>query len=454
MPLLIASSTRCQPTTGPRPRARRRTAIARQPRPSARRVRPQAREPGVAPTRQRPRLRRARRRAPPAASSSSAVPCSTTTPSASTTARSATPIVDSRWVATSTVRPATAGRRFSTSRRSVSRVDRGHRVVEHEHARAGEERAGERDALPLAAGEVDAALADQRVVALGRSSTNAETPAALAGREHLLPGRVRAAPRAGCRAGAPRTARASASRSRRRSRSSATGTSRVSTPPTSTRPRGRVVEARQQVEQRRLAGAGRPADGDDLARLDVEVDPAQHLGSAAVGEADVLEARRAAGRPAGAVGSVGSGSGRIPSSHAKLRPAEATARWPRLMIQPSASSGQTSCSSRRDEEHELADRQRARDHVAAAEEQHRGDAERRQEEQAGEVVRLDASPAASSRAAPPRPGRGSACARPPRGRTPAPSRCRRPPRRSPRSGGPSSPGRAGRSGRAGARRPT
>ena len=36
------------------------------------------------------------------------------------------------------------------------------------------------------------------------------------------------------------------------------------------------------------------------------------------------------------------------------------------MIQPSASSGQTSCSS--GDEHELADRQLARDHVAAAEE--------------------------------------------------------------------------------------
>ena len=46
------------------------------------------------------------------------------------------------------------------------RVDGGHRVVEHEHARAREQRPRERDALALAAGEVDAALADQRVVAV------------------------------------------------------------------------------------------------------------------------------------------------------------------------------------------------------------------------------------------------------------------------------------------------
>ena len=53
------------------------------------------------------------------------------------------------------------------------------------------------------------------------------------------------------------------------------------------------------------------------------------------------------------------------------------------MIQPSASSGQTSMQQERDEEHELADRQLAADHVAAAEEEHGGDPERGQEEQAG-----------------------------------------------------------------------
>ena len=43
----------------------------------------------------------------------------------------------------------------------------------------------------------------------------------------------------------------------------------------------------------------------------------------------------------------------------------------------------------RDEEHELADRQLARDHVAPAEEEHGRDPERRQEEESGEEVRLD-----------------------------------------------------------------
>src|ERR1041385_4318075 len=46
------------------------------------------------------------------------------------------------------------------------RVDRRERVVEDDDARAGDERACEGDALPLSTGEVHAALADQRVVAV------------------------------------------------------------------------------------------------------------------------------------------------------------------------------------------------------------------------------------------------------------------------------------------------
>ena len=48
-----------------------------------------------------------------------------------------------------------------------ARVDRRRRVVEDENARIGEHRARDRDALPLAAGEREAAFADHRVVAVG-----------------------------------------------------------------------------------------------------------------------------------------------------------------------------------------------------------------------------------------------------------------------------------------------
>ena len=74
-----------------------------------------------------------------------------------------------------------------------------------------------------------------------------------------------------------------------------------------------------------LPGAGRPADGDDLARLDLEVEAAQHVVLAPVGEVDT--SKRTAERPARErPRRCGSGSGSIPSSHAKLRPAEASAR--------------------------------------------------------------------------------------------------------------------------------
>ena len=89
-------------------------------------------------------------------------------------------------------------------------VDRRHRVVEHEHARAGDERARERDPLALAAREVDAALADQRVVAVRQVVDELGDAGRLARVEHVRPVRVRAAPRAGCRGAARRTARPSA----------------------------------------------------------------------------------------------------------------------------------------------------------------------------------------------------------------------------------------------------
>ena len=51
-----------------------------------------------------------------------------------------------------------------------------------------------------------------------------------------------------------------------------------------------------QVHQRRLAGASRPHDGDDLARCDVERDVGQRVGAPRVLEVHALEAH-SAGRP-------------------------------------------------------------------------------------------------------------------------------------------------------------
>src|SRR5919201_1097038 len=52
----------------------------------------------------------------------------------------------------------------------------------------------------------------------------------------------------------------------------------------------RVVEAAEQLRDRRLARAGVADERHRRARRDVEVDPVQDLGQVAVAEADVLEA--------------------------------------------------------------------------------------------------------------------------------------------------------------------
>ena len=66
----------------------------------------------------------------------------------------------------SVVRSRVAARRPARMLRLGRRVDRCGRVVEDQDARVDRERARDRDALPLAAGERDPALADHGVVAL------------------------------------------------------------------------------------------------------------------------------------------------------------------------------------------------------------------------------------------------------------------------------------------------
>ena len=84
-----------------------------------------------------------------------------------TTIWSASRTVESRWAMTSVVRPSASRSSASPTARSVGDVERAGRLVEHEHGRVAQDRAGDRDALLLAAGEAEAALADDGVVALG-----------------------------------------------------------------------------------------------------------------------------------------------------------------------------------------------------------------------------------------------------------------------------------------------
>jgi hypothetical protein len=79
---------------------------------------------------------------------------------------SAPTTVDRRWAMTSVVRSARdAVERVLNFALGVA-VERRGRLVEHEDRRALEDGAGDGDALLLAAGELQAALADLRVVAL------------------------------------------------------------------------------------------------------------------------------------------------------------------------------------------------------------------------------------------------------------------------------------------------
>ena len=193
-----------------------------------------------------PRPRTGRRTSPPAASSSAAVPRSTIRPSRARRRGRRPAIVDRRWVATSTVRPATAGRRRSTSSRSVS-VSTADSGSSSTSTRApAMQGAGERDALALAAREVDAALADQRVVAVRQLVHERGDAGRLAGREHLVPGRVR-----------PRRQQVVAQRHREedgplrhdRDRAAELGERHVADVDAAEQdaPLGRVVEPRQQV---------------------------------------------------------------------------------------------------------------------------------------------------------------------------------------------------------------
>ncbi len=141
-------------------------------------------------SRHRPRPRTGRRRRPSPASRSAGRPSSTRRPSSSTTARSASASVESRCAATSTVRPSTAGRRRDDQVVLGVGVDGRQRIVEHDHPGAGDERAGERDPLALAAREVHAALADQGVVAVGQVGHEVGDAGGHAHRLDLVPGRV------------------------------------------------------------------------------------------------------------------------------------------------------------------------------------------------------------------------------------------------------------------------
>ena len=84
-------------------------------------------------------------------------------PPSTTTTSSTRSRPSGRWVINSTVRSPAAAITSASSRSAVGGVEVRRRLVEHQHRRVGQKRPGEDDSLALAARELAALLADERV---------------------------------------------------------------------------------------------------------------------------------------------------------------------------------------------------------------------------------------------------------------------------------------------------
>src|SRR5580765_5051992 len=135
-------------------------------------------------------------------------------------------------------------------------VDRRQRVVEHEDAGTRDQRPSERDALALSTGQIDAALADQRVVAVRQLVGELVDAGRSARGEHVVPGDVRPS---GGEVVAQRNGEEDRTLRDDRHGGAQLGDRYVTGVDATDEdvPARRIVEAGQEVEQRRLAGAGR-----------------------------------------------------------------------------------------------------------------------------------------------------------------------------------------------------
>ena len=145
------------------------------------------------------------------------------------------------------------------------RVDRGGRLVEDEDRRVGEERAGDRQQLLLAGRQVGRVVVDDGVVAVGQRPHEVVDVGGLGGRDDLVLGGAVAGRRRCSRGSCRGTATCPGGPSRTSRRRSSRVRSRVSIAVDRDPAAVDLVEAHQQVDERRLAGAGRADDGDRLA---------------------------------------------------------------------------------------------------------------------------------------------------------------------------------------------
>ncbi len=210
-------------------------------------------------------------RRPPRSSSSSCVPCSTIRPPSSTTMRPAWRIVDSRWAMTIAVRPGEQPAQRRLDAALGVQVDVRGRLVE-DRGSAGRRRARGRRRRAGAGRRTAARRARRSRVSrpCSRRSMNSHAPTARA-RGLELRRRVASGPAerdvlADRPAEQERLLRDDPHlRAQRRARHVAQVVAVDEHPPL-----GRVVEARDELGERRLAGAGRADERDGLRRRDVE----------------------------------------------------------------------------------------------------------------------------------------------------------------------------------------
>ena len=177
----------------------------------------------------------------------------------------------------------------AADRRLALGVERRGRLVEQEDGRVAQDGAGDRQPLALAAGKLAGRGHDLGVVALRQRADEAVGGGGAGGRLDLLADGVLAAEADVARDAAREQHQLLADhrdlvaqrREGQRAQVAAVEQDAAG---------GRVVEPRQQVEERRLAGAGAADEGDAAAGLDDERDALEGGVAVGVDEGDVLEA--------------------------------------------------------------------------------------------------------------------------------------------------------------------
>ncbi len=209
-------------------------------------------------------------------------------PDSITRMRSASRMVDSRWAITKLVRPCAQGVHRVLDEDLGARVDRAGRLVQDEDRGPGEEGAGDGDELLLTRADVGPLVVDDGLVPVGQAVHEPVDVRRARRLEDLLLRRVRRR-RTRC---SPRSCRRTATRPATPCRVRAqvlAGHLRDVDAVECDPARGDLVEPHEEVDQRRLAGAGRADDGDGLAGLDRQRQVLDQRDVRAVAERDLLE---------------------------------------------------------------------------------------------------------------------------------------------------------------------